>query len=118
MTDSFVIPWTVAHQAPLSMGFFQTRILEWVAISFSRGSEILMSPALAGGFFTTEIFFFLKSPYLLKVKVLAAQSCPTLFDSMDYCPPGSSVRGILQARILERVAMPFTHDRFSPPYVL
>ena len=33
----FVIPWTAAHQAPLSMGFFQARILEWVAISFSRG---------------------------------------------------------------------------------
>ena len=33
----FVIPRTAAHQAPLSMGFFQARILEWVAISFSRG---------------------------------------------------------------------------------
>ena len=32
-------PWTVAHQAPLSMGFFQPRILEWVAIPFSRGSS-------------------------------------------------------------------------------
>ena len=32
-------PWTVAHQAPLSMGFFQARILEWVAISFSMGSS-------------------------------------------------------------------------------
>ena len=30
---------TVAHQAPLFMEFFQTRILEWVAISFSRGSS-------------------------------------------------------------------------------
>ena len=30
-------PWTVAHKAPLSMGFFQARILELVAISFSRG---------------------------------------------------------------------------------
>ena len=29
--------WTVASQAPLSMGFFQARILEWVAISYSRG---------------------------------------------------------------------------------
>ena len=49
---------------------FQARILEWVEIFFSRGSGIQpMSPALAGGFFTTEIFFFLKSPYLLKVKV-------------------------------------------------
>ena len=30
----FVTPWAVAHQAALSMGFFQARILEWVAISF------------------------------------------------------------------------------------
>ena len=30
---------TVAHQAPLSMGIFQARILEWVAISFSRVSS-------------------------------------------------------------------------------
>ena len=28
--------WTVAHQAPLSIGILQARILEWVAISFSR----------------------------------------------------------------------------------
>ena len=28
-------PWTVAHQAPLSMGVLQARILEWVAIPFS-----------------------------------------------------------------------------------
>ena len=33
----FATPWIVAHQAPLSMGFLQERILEWVAISFSRG---------------------------------------------------------------------------------
>ena len=32
----FVIPWTVLCQAPLSMGFFQASMLEWVAISFSR----------------------------------------------------------------------------------
>ena len=32
----FVTPWTVAYQAPLSMIFFQARILEWVAISFSN----------------------------------------------------------------------------------
>ena len=34
------------------------------------------------------------------------QSCLTLRDSMDYSPPGSSVHGILQARILEWVATP------------
>ena len=32
--------------------------------------------------------------------------CPTLCNPMDCCPPGSSVQGILQARILEWVAMP------------
>ena len=36
------------------------------------------------------------------------QSCLTLCDSMDCSPPGSSVHGISQARILERVAMPFS----------
>ena len=30
-------PWAIAHQAPLSMGIFQARIQEWVAISFSKG---------------------------------------------------------------------------------
>ena len=35
----FASPWPVAHQAPLSMEFSQTRILEWVAISYSRGSS-------------------------------------------------------------------------------
>ena len=34
-----VTPWTVACQASLSMGILQARILEWVAISFSRGSS-------------------------------------------------------------------------------
>ena len=33
----FVTPWTVAHQAPLSMGILQVRILEWVAMPSSRG---------------------------------------------------------------------------------
>ena len=37
MSD-FATPWTVAHQAPLSMGILQARTLEWVAISYSKGS--------------------------------------------------------------------------------
>ena len=36
--DSFVIPWTVAYQAPMSIRFFR-QILECVPISFSRGSS-------------------------------------------------------------------------------
>ena len=33
------------------------------------------------------------------------QSCPTLSDPMDCSPPGSSIRGIFQARVLEWVAI-------------
>ena len=35
----FVIPWPVAHQAPLSMGILQARILEWVSMTSSRESS-------------------------------------------------------------------------------
>ena len=37
---------------------------------------------------------------------MSIQSCLTLCQPMDYNPPGSSVHGILQARILEWVAIP------------
>ena len=40
------------------------------------------------------------------VCVLVTQWCPTLYDPMDCSPPGSPVHGILQARIMEWVAMP------------
>ena len=40
--------------------------------------------------------------------VLVAQLCLILCDRMDCSPPGSSVHGILQARILEWVAIPLT----------
>ena len=41
----------------------------------------------------------------ISVCLLVAQSCPTLCDHVDCSPPGSSVHGILQARILQWVAM-------------
>ena len=44
------------------------------------------------------------------------QLCPTLCDPMDCCLPGSSVHGILQARILEWVAMPPPGDFPSPGF--
>ena len=50
----------------------------------------------------------------MQVKVLVAQSCPTLCDPMDCGPPDSSVRGILQARILEWVAVPFSRGSSQP----
>ena len=50
------------------------------------------------------------TPILPMSVVLVALLCPTLCDPMDYSPLGSSVRGILQARILEWVAIPFTSN--------
>ena len=37
-----------------------------------------------------------------------AQLCPTVSDPMDYSPPGSSIHGILQARVLEWGAIAFS----------
>ena len=45
--------------------------------------------------------------------VLVTQSCPALCDPMDYSLPGSSVHGILQARILEWVAISLSNVNFS-----
>ena len=43
-----------------------------------------------------------------------AQSCPTPSDPMDCSLPGSSVHGILQARVLERGAIAFSGYACSP----
>ena len=43
-----------------------------------------------------------------------AQSCPTVCDPVDYSPPGSSIHGILQARILEWVAISFSRGSSRP----
>ena len=42
------------------------------------------------------------------------QSCLTLCDPVDYSPPGSSVHGLLQARILEWVAVSLSRDLPDP----
>ena len=43
-----------------------------------------------------------------------AQSCPTLCDPVECSPPGSSVHGTLQARILEWVAISFSRGSSQP----
>ena len=48
----FATPRTIAHQAPLSMGIFQARILEWVAIPFFRTKDLL----------SLFLFFFFSAP--------------------------------------------------------
>ena len=67
-----------------------------------------------------EILFILPiilSPALsmcMRACVKSLQSCPTLCNPMDCSPPGSSVHGILQARILVWVAMPSSRDLPDP----
>ena len=82
-------------------GSSQARILEWVAISFSRESspprDQTHVSCTAGGFFK-------------KVKSL---SCVQLCNPVDCSLPGSSVHGILQERILEWVAISFSRGIFS-----
>ena len=55
MSDS-AIPWTVARQAPLSMGILQARIQEWVAMPSSKGPsqprDQTQVSHIAHGFFT------------------------------------------------------------------
>ena len=48
------------------------------------------------------------------VCVLVTQSCLTLYNPMDCSPPGSPVHGILQARILEWVAISFSRGSYRP----
>ena len=52
--------------------------------------------------------------FAILVCCLVTQSCPTLCDPMDCNLPGFSVHGILQARILEQVAIPFFRGSSQP----
>ena len=98
-------------------GILQARILEWVALPSSRefswpgiephllyrlhwqvGSLPLAPPG---------------KPYTAQ-SVLVAQSCLTLCNPMDCSLPGSSVHVILQARIPEWVAIPFSRGSSRP----
>ena len=89
-------------------GFFvhrisQARLLEWVAISFSRD---LPDPGIKPTSLSHQ-----GSPYYI-IAVAAAkslQSCLTLCDPIDGNPPGSTTSGILQARTLEWVAISFSN---------
>ena len=107
----FVMLWTVAHQASLSMGFYRQEY--WSGLpcpppgdlpDSGTGPVSLTSPVLAGVFFT------IKAICCCSV----SQSCLTLCNPMDCRLPGSSIHGILQARILEWVAISFSRESSRP----
>ena len=58
--------------------------------------------------------YFLIIPSFPYPSVLVTQLCPTLCDPMDCSPPGSSVQGISQARILEWIAISFSRRSSQP----
>ena len=99
----------------------QARILEWVAISSSPGAlhnpgiepASPAAPALAGVVFTTQPPEALKVSYSIwmnfsKRVLMFAQLCLSLCNPMDCIPPGFSIHGIFQARILEWVAISYS----------
>ena len=99
-------------------GISQAWRLEWVAISFSRGSswprDWTCISYNAGKFFTTEPPAKPCLPYITQPAAAAAaakshRSCPTLYDPIDGSLPGSTVPRILQARTLEWVAISFSN---------
>ena len=51
--------------------------------------------------------------FLVCVHAKSLQLCPTLCDPMDCSPPGSSVHGVFQARILEQVAISSSRGSFQ-----
>ena len=77
-------------------GILQARILEWVAIPFSRGSFLPRDQ--------TQV-----SHLAAAAAAKSLQLCPTLCDPIDGSLPGSPVPGILQAKILEWVAIYFSN---------
>ena len=105
-------------------GILQPRVLEWVAISLSRGSSrprdrnCVSYVSCIAGFLTTEPLGKLYKnqtdirSQIPEVKV--SQLCLTVCDPMDCSQPGSSVHEILQARILEWVAIPFSRGSSQP----
>ena len=109
-----VTPWTVAHQAPLSMEF--SRQEYWGELPFPSPGDLPnpvdepRSPALQADSSQSEPS---GKPLFDQKKVSHLVMSDCLWP-MDSSPPDSSVHGILQARILEWVAISFFRGSFQP----
>ena len=110
----FVLPWTVALQAPLSMEL--SRQGYWIGLPFSFPGELpdsgikSRSPALQADSFPFERLGKRVIYHLVGITAAAKslQSCPTLCEPIDGSPPSSPVPGILQAKTLEWAAISFS----------
>ena len=90
------------HPSSSVQGIVQARVLEWVAISFSRGSSQPRDQtqvSCSGRWILYHCATWkVSSADVAAAAAKSLQSCPTLCDPMDYRLPGFSVHGILQAR--------------------
>ena len=88
-------------------GIFQSRILEWVAISSSRGSSRPRDWTCVSCTGRWILYHWATGEALFHTATAAKslQSCPTLWNPIDGSLPGSPIPGILQARTLEWVAI-------------
>ena len=97
------------------LGISQARKLERVVISFSRGSSPPGDLTCVSCIGRRILYHLVTWEAQRRACVcLVAQSCLTLCNPMDCSPSGSSVCGILQARILEWVSMPSSRGSSKP----
>ena len=93
-------------------------LLEWVPAGLSQGWWRCCSEALPPSEMTTSVWRVMVGQLGIGKDdaglCSATQSCLTLCNPMGYNPPGSSVHGIFQARILEWVAIPFSRGSSRP----
>ena len=96
-------------------GILQARILEWVSISSSRGSSQLRDRTRISLLYDLCLYLQRLSDILLILsEVTVAQLCLTLCDPVDCSPSASSAYGMVQARILEWVAISFARGSSQP----
>ena len=115
-------PWTEDRQAPLSMGF--SRQEYWSGLPFPSPGDLSdpgtepVSPALQADTLRSEPPGKPHIPiklcvhtcvYVCMLVCSVAQSCVTLCDPVNFSLSGSSVHGLLQARILEWVAISYVY---------
>ena len=77
---------------------------------FNTSNFIFLTCKMRGFYLTHSLIY----PCECHMHAQSLQACLTLCDPMDCSPPGSSVHGILQARILEWVAIPFSRNLPNP----
>ena len=105
MSDS-ATPWTVAHQAPLSMGFSKQDY--WSGLPFFS-PENLLDPGMEPRSPALQADSSLPEPPGKPLLLLSHLSRVRLCNPIDGSPPGSPIPGILQARTLEWVAIAFSN---------